>query len=236
MLKIDIQYLFVSLHLFSQEECELVKINIRCQVQGDIVLECIHLEDDLEREEMIYRVMFNTAFVRSNVLLLTRDEVDFLWDVKDLFSKEFKAEVRFSLHVLFFSVFYNELKIFWLYQVLFLDADSVHSVDTSEETQSEDGNEAENASPEEFYEAEEIFSSFGDGQDGKVESDNHVVQFNGQENGNDHKDHKTALKDGLDNHAFEDCSSYEGMDGYDSKMPPGNNVLLYCTRVEASDF
>lgn len=77
-----------------------MKINIRCRVQGDIVLECIHLEDDLVREEMIFRVMFHTAFVRSNVLMLNRDEVDVLWDAKDQFSREFKAEVRFVLLML----------------------------------------------------------------------------------------------------------------------------------------
>lgn len=80
-----------------QEECELVKINIRCRVKGDIVLECIHLEDDLVREEMIFRVMFHTAFVRSNILVLNRDEADVLWDSKDQFSREFKAEVRFCV-------------------------------------------------------------------------------------------------------------------------------------------
>lgn len=42
---------------------------------------------------MIFRVMFHTAFVRSNVLMLSRDEVDVLWDVKDQFSREFRAEV-----------------------------------------------------------------------------------------------------------------------------------------------
>lgn len=83
--------------MWPQDECELVKINIHCRVQGDIVLECIHLEDDLVREEMIFRVMFHTAFVRSNVLMLTRDEVDVLWDAKDQFSREFRAEVRFCV-------------------------------------------------------------------------------------------------------------------------------------------
>lgn len=70
-----------------------MKIDIHCRVQGDVVLECIHLEDDLVREVMIFRVMFHTAFIRSNVLMLTRDEVDVPWDAKDQFSREFKAEV-----------------------------------------------------------------------------------------------------------------------------------------------
>ncbi|CAN4100402.1 unnamed protein product [Withania somnifera] len=79
--------------LYRQEECALVKIDIHCRVQGDVVLECIHLEDDLVREVMIFRAMFHTAFVRSNVLMLTRDEVDVPWDLKDQLSREFKAEV-----------------------------------------------------------------------------------------------------------------------------------------------
>lgn len=70
-----------------------MKIDIRCRIQGDVVLECIHLDDDRVREEMMFRFMFHTAFVRSNVLMLNRDEVDVLWDSKVQFSKEFKAEV-----------------------------------------------------------------------------------------------------------------------------------------------
>lgn len=70
-----------------------MKLDIRCRVQGDIVLECIHLDDDQVREEMMFRFMFHTAFVRSNVLMLNRDEVDVLWDAKVQFPKEFKAEV-----------------------------------------------------------------------------------------------------------------------------------------------
>ncbi|KAM7477150.1 hypothetical protein LguiB_024393 [Lonicera macranthoides] len=77
-------------------ECQIVKIDINCQIQGDVVLECISLSDDMEREEMMFRVMFNTAFIRSNILMLNRDEIDILWDAKDQFPKEFRAEVLFS--------------------------------------------------------------------------------------------------------------------------------------------
>lgn len=72
-----------------------MKIDIHCRVQGDVVLECIHLEDDLLHEEMIFRAMFHTAFVRANILMLSRDEVDALWDAKDQFPRDFKAEVGF---------------------------------------------------------------------------------------------------------------------------------------------
>ncbi|KAH6757562.1 hypothetical protein C2S51_038710 [Perilla frutescens var. frutescens] len=81
---------------FKQADCDLVKIDINCHVQGDVVLECITLDDNLEDEEMMFRVMFNTAFIRSNVVMLNRDEIDTLWNVKDQFPKDFRAEVLFS--------------------------------------------------------------------------------------------------------------------------------------------
>lgn len=76
-----------------QGECELVKIDINCHIQGDVVLECISLHDDMEREEMMFRIMFNTAFIRSNILMLNRDEIDILWDAKEQFPKNFRVEV-----------------------------------------------------------------------------------------------------------------------------------------------
>ncbi|KAM3337028.1 formin-like protein 18 [Capsicum galapagoense] len=81
---------------YKQAECELVKIDINCHIQGDVVLECICLHDDLQREQMMFRAMFNTAFIRSNILILNRDELDTLWDAKDQFPKDFRAEVLFS--------------------------------------------------------------------------------------------------------------------------------------------
>lgn len=75
-----------------QAECELVKIDINCHVQGDIVIECLSLNDDMEREVMMFRVVFNTAFIRSNILMLNRDEVDTLWHIKE-FPKGFRVEV-----------------------------------------------------------------------------------------------------------------------------------------------
>ncbi|XP_019179471.1 PREDICTED: formin-like protein 18 isoform X3 [Ipomoea nil] len=85
-----------SLKHRKQSACELVKIDIDCHVLGDVVLECITLDDDLEREQMMFRVMFNTSFIRSNVLMLNRDEIDILWNVKDQFPKDFRAEILFS--------------------------------------------------------------------------------------------------------------------------------------------
>ena len=62
------------------------------------MIECIHMDGHLEREEMMFRVMFNTAFVQSDILVLNRDEIDVVWNAKDQFPKDFKAEVvyRFS--------------------------------------------------------------------------------------------------------------------------------------------
>ena len=77
----------------TQADCELIKIDVNCHIQGDVVLECITLDADQEREEMMFRVMFNTAFIRSNILMLNRDEIDMMWDTKDRFPKEFRAEV-----------------------------------------------------------------------------------------------------------------------------------------------
>lgn len=72
-----------------------VKIDIQCRVQGDVVLECIHLSEDFVREEMMFRVMFHTAFIRSHILVLSRDEIDILWDAKDQLPKDFKFEVSY---------------------------------------------------------------------------------------------------------------------------------------------
>lgn len=76
-----------------QAECMLVKIDIHCRVQGDVVLECIHMDKGLVREEIVCRVVFHTAFVRGNILVLSCDEVDVPWDAKDQIPKDFKAEV-----------------------------------------------------------------------------------------------------------------------------------------------
>ncbi|KAI6681258.1 hypothetical protein NL676_035139 [Syzygium grande] len=81
---------------YKQADCELVKIDIHCHIQGDVVLECISLDDGLEREEMMFRVMFNTAFIRANILMLNRDEIDVLWNSKDQYPKDFRAEILFS--------------------------------------------------------------------------------------------------------------------------------------------
>ncbi|RDX64477.1 Formin-like protein 6, partial [Mucuna pruriens] len=85
-----------NVRAYKQGECELIKIDINCHIQGDVVIESINLNSDMEHEIMMFRVMFNTAFVRSNILMLNRDEIDILWDAKDHFPKDFRAEILFS--------------------------------------------------------------------------------------------------------------------------------------------
>jgi len=90
---IIVQFIVIVL----QGESELIKIDINCHIQGDIVLETINLNGDLERERMMFRIMFNTAFVRSNIMMLNRDEIDILWDAEDHFPKDFRVEVQLVL-------------------------------------------------------------------------------------------------------------------------------------------
>ncbi|XP_024965706.1 formin-like protein 18 [Cynara cardunculus var. scolymus] len=85
-----------NVRYYNQAESELVKIDINCHIQGDIVLECISLHDDTGPEKIMYRAMFNTAFIKSNMLMLNRDEIDLHWDAKDQFPKDFRAELLFS--------------------------------------------------------------------------------------------------------------------------------------------
>lgn len=70
-----------------------IKLSVFCRVQGDVVLECIHIGDNIEPKETMFRVMFNTAFVQSNILGLNRDDIDVAWNVNNQFPRDFRAEV-----------------------------------------------------------------------------------------------------------------------------------------------
>lgn len=103
--------------LVLQGECELIKIDINCHIQGDVVIESINLNGNMDREKMMFRVMFNTAFVRSNILMLNRDEIDILWDAKDHFPKDFRAEVQVvfnynSIIIIFFYCIFLKFNLF----------------------------------------------------------------------------------------------------------------------------
>ncbi|KQK19268.1 formin-like protein 6 [Brachypodium distachyon] len=82
--------------LYTQEDNEIIKVNVQCPVQGDIVMECISLDEDFKHEVMVFRLMFSTAFVEDNLLLIDRDQIDILWDTKHRFPVDFRVEVIFS--------------------------------------------------------------------------------------------------------------------------------------------
>lgn len=88
-----------------QEEDLMMKITASCLVQGDVVLECIHIGDNLEHEETMFHVMFNTAFIRSNILFLKRDDIDISWNANDQFPRDFRAEVINSFVTMCFTFF-----------------------------------------------------------------------------------------------------------------------------------
>ncbi|XP_059445273.1 formin-like protein 14 [Corylus avellana] len=81
---------------YGQADCDVIKIDIQCLVQGDVVLECVHFDLDSEKEIMMFRIMFNTAFIRSNILMLNTENLDILWDSKERYPKGFRAEVLFG--------------------------------------------------------------------------------------------------------------------------------------------
>lgn len=87
-------FFFFFCFFLSQDDCDVIKIDIQCLVQGDVVLECVHLDLDPEREVMMFRIMFNTAFIRSNILMLNCEDVDILWESKDRYPKGFRSEVN----------------------------------------------------------------------------------------------------------------------------------------------
>ncbi|GJN00731.1 hypothetical protein PR202_ga17933 [Eleusine coracana subsp. coracana] len=78
---------------YTQEDCEIIKINVQCPVQGDVVMECTSLDEDYEHEVMMFRAMFSTAFVEYNLLLLDQNQIDILWDTEHRFPADFRVEV-----------------------------------------------------------------------------------------------------------------------------------------------
>ncbi|XP_058761628.1 formin-like protein 20 [Vicia villosa] len=191
---------------YQQAECMLVKIDLRCRVQGDVVLECINLNEDSTSEETMFRIMFHTAFVRSNILMLSRDEIDILWDAKDQYPKDFKAEV------------------------LFLDADAVIPDLNTVTAVSQDANETESASPEEFYEVEEIFSNAADVQESKAEDNSHTFHDNAVTDGN----HKRIWREDSGPQAFQDCTPDDGIHTQAGKMDSDVNAVKDISVDDAS--
>ncbi|PSR91364.1 Formin-like protein [Actinidia chinensis var. chinensis] len=85
-----------SIRSYRRKDCDVIKIDIQCLVKGDVVLECVHLDLEPEREVMMFRIMFNTAFIRSNILMLNSENLDILWESKARYPKGFRAEVLFG--------------------------------------------------------------------------------------------------------------------------------------------
>lgn len=76
----------------------MVKVNIECQVRGDVVIECGHVGEntDEEEEEAMFSIMFNTCFLESNMMVLTLDDIDLPWNCRrERFQEDFKIEVYY---------------------------------------------------------------------------------------------------------------------------------------------
>ncbi|XP_016192013.1 formin-like protein 13 [Arachis ipaensis] len=86
-----------NIQAYKQGECDdKIKVNINCRIQGDVLIESVNLDSDLENEQMIFQTMINTNFIRSNLLMLNREKIDILWDAKDRFPRDFKLEITFT--------------------------------------------------------------------------------------------------------------------------------------------
>ena len=72
----------------------MIKVDIGCQIQGDVVIECIHVGDQ-DHEDIMFRVMFNTCFLQSNMMVFTLEDIDLAWNgSKEKFQEDFKIEVH----------------------------------------------------------------------------------------------------------------------------------------------
>ena len=148
-----------------QAEAELVKIDINCNIKGDIVIECTSLHKDLEHEDMMFRIVFNLAFIRSNIIMLNREEIDTQWDTKDHFPKDFRVEVCLatvclSVCLISFNAFSTCLMflltvLFLFNQVLFSDMEAATSTVTAKSLCFE---EKEGLPVEAFAKIQEFFS------------------------------------------------------------------------------
>ncbi|KAL5210308.1 hypothetical protein ABZP36_005931 [Zizania latifolia] len=82
---------------YNQAKNAVIKANIECQVHGDVVVECAHVGENTDQEQTMFRIMFNTCFVQSNMMVLTQDDIDLPWNCnRERFQEDFKIEVFFS--------------------------------------------------------------------------------------------------------------------------------------------
>ncbi|KAM3229979.1 hypothetical protein ACQJBY_060657 [Aegilops geniculata] len=81
---------------YKQAESAVIKADIGCQIQGDVVIECIHVGDE-GHEEIMFSVMFSTCFLQSNMTVFTLEDIDLPWNCnKEKFKEDFKIEAFFS--------------------------------------------------------------------------------------------------------------------------------------------
>jgi formin 2 len=80
-------------------------------VQGDVVLECLHIDDSLEDERLMFRVMFNTYFIQSHILPLNFENIDVSWDAEQRFTKKFKAEVGYNFSCIHVKYYFQHNKM-----------------------------------------------------------------------------------------------------------------------------
>ncbi|XP_021302349.1 formin-like protein 12 isoform X2 [Sorghum bicolor] len=136
---------------YRQADNAPAKLNVGSCVQGDVVLECLHVDDGQGNERLMFRVMFNTFFIQSHILPLNFEDIDVPWDADYQFTKNFKAEVLFSE----------------------FDAESDASTEVAPDYDygyDDDDYDMDVASTDEFFEAEELFSNT-DSQEGNKDAD-----------------------------------------------------------------
>ncbi|KAF7054820.1 hypothetical protein CFC21_062437 [Triticum aestivum] len=81
---------------YKQAESTVIKADIGCQIQGDVVIECIHVGNE-GHEQIMFSVMFSTCFLQSNMTFFTLEDIDLPWNCnKEKFQEDFKIEVFFS--------------------------------------------------------------------------------------------------------------------------------------------
>eukprot|EP00899_Mesostigma_viride_P003760 jgi/Mesvir1/13385/Mv15054-RA.1 len=117
-----------AVRFYRKDEIDVIKINIGCKVQGDIVLQCLHViipppslpgtplyepplpAGDVDNAAVVaavaaaaaveevemFRAVFNTAFVRTNLLDLGMDQVDVALADRDKFDKDFQLQILFT--------------------------------------------------------------------------------------------------------------------------------------------
>lgn len=153
-----------------QDNLSPVKVDIRCQIQGDVVLECINLDENMEHEEMLFRAMFDTAFIQSNALVLGKEDIDILWNTEEHYPQQTSEQRHALSSMLSTPLLLHSLCLFsgflarrknqenWCsQQVLFLDPGATDHRRSNKEV-SVGADDREGFAAEEFHEVPELFT------------------------------------------------------------------------------